>query len=174
MNTRFEQLVDQHGHRLLQVARLMLQRADEAEDVVQDSLIKLWNHLPKLRIGDELPWLITCTRNACLDRLRARTRTRTLLRLVAGQQQALAPDAEPGPDLRMLSEQRSRLIREAIAGLAEPGRSLLILRDIQELDVATVARALDLSENQVKVYTFRARRSLRRHLEEENAHEQVA
>jgi RNA polymerase sigma-70 factor (ECF subfamily) len=57
--------------------------------------------------------------------------------------------------------------------MAEPGRSLLILRDIQELDVATVARTLELSENQVKVYTFRARRKLRRVLEEEH-HEQVA
>jgi RNA polymerase sigma-70 factor (ECF subfamily) len=58
--------------------------------------------------------------------------------------------------------------------MPEPGRSLLILRDIQELDVATVARTLALSENQVKVYTFRARRRLRQRLEEDMHARQVA
>jgi DNA-directed RNA polymerase specialized sigma24 family protein len=50
---------------------------------------------------------------------------------------------------------------------------LIVLRDIQDIDVATVAATLSLSENQVKVYTFRARRALRRQLEE-TRHEQVA
>jgi RNA polymerase sigma-70 factor (ECF subfamily) len=57
--------------------------------------------------------------------------------------------------------------------MPEPARSLLILRDLQDVDVATTAATLELSENQVKVYTFRARRKLRALLEEE-LHEQVA
>lgn len=173
MRRRFEQLVDQHGSRLFQLARLMLQRDDEAEDVVQDILVKLWRDLPRLREGDELGWLITCTRNACLDALRGRKRTRGLLRLVAGQHKALGGADDAGPADAAGRGERTGALRAALARLPEPARSLLILRDIQEFDVATVARMLEMSENQVKVYTFRARRSLRRSLEEE-FHEQVA
>jgi RNA polymerase sigma-70 factor (ECF subfamily) len=172
MRRRFETLIDAHGGRLFQLARLMLGRDDEAEDVVQDTLIKLWSHLPKLEAGNELPWLVTCTRNACLDVLRGRQRKRTLLAIVAGEQRTGA-HTTPGPEAQARDDEHARRLRSALEQMPEPARSLLILRDIQEIDVATVARTLELSENQVKVYTFRARRRLRQRLEEEQ-HEQVA
>ncbi len=175
MTRRFKQLVDAHGGRLHQLASLMLSSRDEAEDVVQDALVKLWDRLATLEPGRELPWLVTCTRNACLDRLRSRSRHRGLLQVVAGRDRIAATqrDAEHGPARSHERSEASGRLRTALAKLPEPGRSLLILRDIQELDVATVARTLELSENQVKVYTFRARRKLREALEEE-LHEQVA
>lgn len=171
MQRRFAQLMDQHGGRLLQLARLMLRSEAEAEDIVQDSLVKLWHHLGELEPGAELPWLITCTRNACLDRLRRERRQTGLLRQVHAE--IPAPDDADDPAGDASRQQRARQLHRAIAALPEPGRSLLILRDIQDIDVATVADTLDLSENQVKVYTFRARRALRRMLEEET-HEQIA
>ena len=177
MKRRFEQLVDKHGGQLLQLAMFMLRSQAEAEDVVQDCLVKLWRQLAQLIDGEELPWLITCTRNACLDRLRTDRRRGELLQ---GFARSLEP-AEPSklPEQHHISTRRAAELHAAIAELPEPGRSLLILRDIQELDVDSVASALSLSENQVKVYTFRARRALRlalessQQLEEEN-HEQFA
>jgi len=168
MKRRFEQLVDQHGSRLFQLARLMLGRDDEAEDVAQDTLVKLWKNVDRLRHGEELPWLMTCTRNACLDVLRGRTRARGLLQLIVSENKALGQADDSGPAEEMRSDERVRALRAAIRDMPEPGRSLLILRDIQELDVATVARTLELSETQVKVYTFRARRQLRYRLEEDS------
>ncbi|MFU8831384.1 MAG: RNA polymerase sigma factor [Wenzhouxiangella sp.] len=173
MRRRFDNLVDEHGPRLLQLARLLLRSNAEAEDVVQDCLVKLWHHLPDLRVGAELGWLITCTRNACLDRLRGHRRRQGLLMAVAA---ATENDPAPGfvsPDQAIEARQQAQRLHAAIAAMPEPGRSLLILRDIQEVDVATVSKTLSLTENQVKVYTFRARRALRRRLEEE-VHEQVA
>ncbi len=172
MRRRFEQLVDAHGPRLRHLALALLRRPDEADDVVQDTLIKLWDRLESIETGSELPWLLTCTRNACLDRLRGRTRTRGVLLKLIGERDA-ADEAPAGPADLADSERRRRTLREAVARMPEPGRSLLILRDLQDTDVATTARTLELSENQVKVYTFRARRALRRLLEEE-LHEQVA
>lgn len=172
MRQRFEQLVDEHGGRLLQMARLMLRSGAEAEDIVQDSLIKLWRHLPRLEAGAELGWLITCTRNACLDQLRGRSRRQGFLHAVAADTRHDIED-DHQPERVMETAQRADRLRAAITEMPEPARSLLILRDIQEIDVATVAHTLSLTENQVKVYTFRARRALRRRLEEEN-HEQVA
>lgn len=164
--------MDEHGPRLLQLARLMLSSNAEAEDVVQDSLVKLWHHLGELEAGAELPWLIACTRNACLDRLRREKRQSGLLRQIHAVTDP-QPAQDATPDSVTSRDQRARRLHAAIAAMPEPGRSLIILRDIQEADVASVAKTLDLSENQVKVYTFRARRALRRKLEEE-CHEQVA
>lgn len=177
MKRRFEKLVNEHGGRLLQLARLMLRSQAEAEDVVQDCLVKLWHQLPGLIADEELPWLITCTRNACLDRLRTDRRRGELLK---GASDFFEPaELSERPEQHHISTRRADELHAAIARLAEPGRSLLILRDMQELDVGCVARALSLSENQVKVYTFRARRALRQALEasqqlEETYHEQFA
>jgi len=172
MKRRFEDLVDTHGGRLLQLARALLRRNDEAEDVVQETLIKLWHALPEIEPRRELGWLLACTRNACLDLLRRRQRGRAVLHLVAGAIAGADTDTqhEPDeqPDAHITAEQRARQLHAAIAEMPEPGRSLLVLRDIQEVDVATVAELLSLTENQVKVYTFRARRALRRRLEEES------
>lgn len=173
MKHRFEKLVDAHGGRLLQLARMMLRRGDEAEDVVQDTLIKLWQQMPTLESGRELGWLLTCTRNACLDLLRRRSRGRALLQLVVdGQSQTDAVPDDACPEAELIAAQQAQSLRQAVAAMPEPARSLLVLRDIQEIDVATVAELLDLSENQVKVYTFRARRALRRRLEEDVQNEE--
>jgi RNA polymerase sigma-70 factor, ECF subfamily len=174
MRRRFETLVDRHGPRLLQLATIILRSGDEAEDVVQDCLVKLWHHLTELDEGRELPWLVTCTRNACLDRLRRNRHQNGVLRRLhaeAADTPPASPDAAPEQATDRIED--ARRLQAAIAQMAEPGRSLLILRDIQDTDVATVARTLGLSQTQVKVYTFRARRKLRLMLEE-YAHEYVA
>lgn len=177
MKQRFERLVDQHGGRLLQLACLILRSQAEAEDVVQDCLVKLWHQLPRLIDGKEQAWLVTCARNASLDRLRSDQRRGELRADMAERLTPSEPSASP--DYCLAADQRASALHEAIAALPEPGRSLLILRDMQDMDVAEVADALSLSSNQVKVYTFRARRALRLALEanthfEEAAHESVA
>lgn len=160
MEHRVTQLIDRHRHRVYQLACMLLGESAEAEDVAQDVLIKLWHHRERVRRGEELGWLLACTRNACLDRLRRRTRSRRLLHLVS------TPEPGTTPDTAAHHSHRARLLRRAVANLPEPGRSLVILRDMQGLDVATTAKALELSPDQVKVYTFRARRALRTALEE--------
>jgi len=65
MQQRFEQLVDENGERLLQLARLILRSSSDAEDIVREALIKLWNHQPALAPGSETAWLTTSARNAC-------------------------------------------------------------------------------------------------------------
>ena len=174
MQRRFKRVLDEHGSRLRHLALMLLGRQDEADDIVQDVMIKLWRNDRMIENGNELPWLLTCTRNACLDRLRSRSRNQGLLLRLVGEQASHSHSQQPeAPDEMTDRERRQRMLLEAIAQLPEPGRSLLILRDLQDLNIATTARTLDLNENQVKVYTFRARRALRKQLEEE-LHEQVA
>ncbi|MEM1143376.1 MAG: sigma-70 family RNA polymerase sigma factor [Pseudomonadota bacterium] len=178
MKKRFERLVDENGGRLLQFARLLLSQTPDAEDVVQDCLIKLWKHLGRLDPGAERAWLFTCARNACLDRLRAqqrRQRFENSLGFGGGgnpgdalsssvYRSSSSSSQEPGETLEQA--ERALLLGRLVGELKEPARSLLILRDIQGQDVSIVATILGLSTGQVKVYTHRARRALRRKLEE--------
>ena len=174
MKRRIEHIIDEHGSRLRHLALMLLGQSDEVDDVVQDALIKLWHHQRTVETGNELPWLLTCTRNACLDRLRTRTRKRGLMLRLVGEQHIHRQDHSADSPAEITDQQRRQhLLISTLSELPEPSRSLLILRDLQDLDIATTARCLELSENQVKVYTFRARRRLRKKIEEV-LHEQVA
>ncbi len=160
MDDRFHHLLDRCQHRAWQLATLILGGSGEAEEVVQDALIKLWQRLPALDPGREPAWLMACVRNACLDRQRNANRHRHLLGRIPPANWA------PSAEFEALASERQRRLAAAIARLAEPARSLIILRDVQEMDSASVGRILGLSAEQVKVYAFRARRQLRQMLEE--------
>lgn len=157
----FQDTVRDHKDRLFGLAvRLTGDRA-EAEDVVQESFIKLWRQDPKPPEAAVLPWLLTVTRNASLDRLRRR-------RLVSAERAVMEaqPDGAAQPERQAAAEEFDRRLKDAVGELREPYRSLVILREMQGLDYQAIAQALSLSMSQVKVYLHRARRQLRHELSE--------
>lgn len=154
---RLKLAVLRYGRIVFRVAHLLLGDRQEAEDVSQEAFLRYWQH----GRGVERPkeWLLAVTRNSCLDRLR---RARPLLDLDARPEPA--DDHDP-----LWHVQRAELgarLRAHIARLPEPQRSLVILFDMQGVDGAACARILDLNANQVKVYLHRARKRLRRDMEE--------
>ncbi len=158
MSFRFRRLVSKHENQVFSLARYLLKDSGEAEDVAQETFIKLWNHLDRVDADHVLPWLMKVTRNACLDRLRRR-------RPETDIDQAMA-DSEPGPAQSLHQDELGRWLRQAIAGLKEPYRSLVVLRDVQQNSYQEIAVILELSLEQVKVYLHRARRQLRTRLQE--------
>lgn len=155
----FQDTVRDHKDRLFGLAVRLTGDWAEAEDVVQESFIKLWQQEPKPPGTAVLPWLLTVTRNASLDRLRRR-------RLVPADQAALEahPDGAAQPDRQTAGDEFDRRLQRAVSGLQEPFRSLVILREMQGLDYQAIAQTLSLSLSQVKVYLHRARRQLRHEL----------
>lgn len=155
----FQDTVRDHKDRLFALAVRLTGDRSEAEDVVQESFIKLWQQEPKPPDAAVLPWLLTVTRNASLDRLRRR-------RLMPADQATLEahPDAAAQPDRQLAGDEFGRRLKDAVGGLKEPYRSLVILREIQGLEYQVIAQALSLSLSQVKVYLHRARRLLRHEL----------
>lgn len=165
MKRRFRQWVRAHQDRLYSTAVYLLGRSGEAEEVVQDAFVKLWEHHETLDEAQVLPWLIRVTRNGCLDRLRHR-RVQLNYAVANGADEA-ETIIEPDTELANLGL-RERL-REEIAALGEPYGSLVLLRDVEGFSYAEIATALALSPTQVKVYLHRARRRLRHRLEEDPA-----
>ncbi len=158
---QFRLAVLRHQGLVYRVARSMLRDAHEAEDVTQEAFLRLWQQGGGIRRRRE--WLLTVTRNACLDRLRG-ARRRPAADTDAETLERQAEDR--GPEWHLEQGELAQRLQALIAALPEPQRSLVVLFDVHGVDGATCARILGLSPNQTKVYLHRARRRLRLALEE--------
>ena len=127
--------------------------------MAQEVYIRLWENLAQVEFARAKLWLLRVTRNACLDRLRRRTLEREFA------QQTIPDEPAQGPVEELALEQRTELLRQAVGGLEEPFRSLIILRDIHQHSYQDIARVLELSLDQVKVYLYRARQQLKARLD---------
>ncbi|WP_082850185.1 RNA polymerase sigma factor [Halioglobus sp. HI00S01] len=158
MDKQFQQWTIAYQEQNWSMARFLLKDEAEAEDVVQDAFIRLWQHRDTLSEARVKPWLLRVTRNLCLDRLRLeRPRAES------------GPDELAGGEEPLASMQRSRegqVLQAAVMGLDEPYRSLVIMRDVQQHSYEDVAATLELSLPQVKTYLHRARKTLREQLTE--------
>jgi len=158
---RFRLAVARHHRTIFRVCQGLLRDAHEAEDVTQETFVKYW------QLGSEVrgtkAWLITVARNKCLDRLRS---TR---RLVDADPEFFEQQAdERDPEWHASRDQKAARLTRLIDNLPEPQRSLILLFDVEGLTGSECAEALGLNVNQVKVYLHRARKQLRRALEEHN------
>jgi RNA polymerase sigma-70 factor (ECF subfamily) len=157
----YEQVVRQHQDRVYSYAYYALGSREEAEDIAQDVFIRLWNHWNELDQQTVTGWIIRVSRNACLDKLRQRqTRTALLHQHAQNVEQYEVPRESIGDDDDALRRQIQTAIRE----LEEPYRSIVILREIDELTYEAIASSLVMPLNTVKVYLHRARKMLREKL----------
>jgi len=154
MTDLYRSLVSKHQDQVYSLARYLLADASEAEDVAQETFIKLWKNLENIGEAHIVPWLLKVTRNGCLDRLRARKA------LVELDEQDLPIVEKDEPSAIEGHRRMQETLMAMIQSLEEPWRSLLILRDIHEHSYESVGEILELKPNQVKVYLHRARNKL--------------
>lgn len=124
--------------------------SQEAEDVVQDVIIKLWNMRDRLAEVDNLEaFALRMTRNLALDRQRMRVNQSESLDLAAEEQQ---PDDDNAD-----RQEQVESIRAVMRLLPEKQRSVMQLRDFEGYSYKEIADILSISEDQVKISIFRAR-----------------
>jgi RNA polymerase sigma-70 factor (ECF subfamily) len=149
----FEQLMILHQRKVYAVAlRLLGERAD-AQDATQEVFVRLYRHLGRFDERRPLePWLYRMTVNACRDSGRRRRVFEPLDTLRAS---GADPHAEASRG------EQSRLLTAAIRRLPEKERAALVLRDLEGLSTAEVARILGSSEGTVRSQVSTARLKLR-------------
>lgn len=159
---RFAKLVDTHRDRIFSLACYLLNNREEAEDVTQEVLLRMWQHMDSLDEDRAGAWLMRVTRNACIDAYRRKAVLTKIMDVNSdGHSYQQASDKTAAPDAAAeLSEFQSHL-RDAIAVLPEPHRSIVVYRAINELKYDEIANILELPLNTVKVYLHRARKMLR-------------
>jgi RNA polymerase sigma-70 factor (ECF subfamily) len=165
----FETLVRRHGGRMLQVARRILAGSEDAHDVVQEAFLAAFRAIGEFGGGARLStWLHRITVNTALMRLRSRKRRPEeaiddlLPRFDTDGHRVDAGAAWDAPSEVLLERQETRVrVRAAIGRLPEAYRTVLMLRDIEDLDTEEAAAVLGISTNAVKIRLHRARQALR-------------
>ncbi|MBT4496815.1 MAG: sigma-70 family RNA polymerase sigma factor [Gemmatimonadetes bacterium] len=162
---RFRKLCERHRDRVYTFAWYFLGNREDAEDVAQEVLIRLWNHWQEVEPARLPAWITRVARNVCLDLLRKRKSYRAVVS-GEGDEEALARVASRGPDPEKLAEasEFQRQLERALQALPEIHRTVVVLREIQGLKYEEIAESLGLPLNTVKVYLHRGRRELREQL----------
>ena len=139
------------------ISRITLNTA-EAEDIVQDTLIKVWD---KRDGWDEIESIeafsMTICRNLALDRIKKAENQNGSLDAISFE----APDATSNPYEQMIQKDRIELIKKLVDSLPERQRSCMQLRDFEGKPYREIAAILGITEEQVKVNIFRARQAIK-------------
>jgi RNA polymerase sigma-70 factor (ECF subfamily) len=166
MKKQFRKLAEEYQDRIYTYAWYSLQCREEAEDVTQEVLVKLWQHADEIDPGTLRAWVMRVTRNAVIDASRRR-RSRKAVFADGVEVEAVADIAVSGvhgTDRTVVAREIRSALETALALLDEPYRSIVVLREIQGMTYAEVGETLDLPLNTVKVYLHRGRKMLREEL----------
>jgi len=162
-SARFEVLLRRYNQRLFRVARSVLHDDAEAEDALQQAYVVAFTRLSQLDNPESFRgWMTRITVREAL-RLRGSRPTLSLVEPSSGLDE---PTAAPDPEGGALRSELRALLENAIDTLPEAYRTVVVMRDVQELSTRETADALDVTEEAVRVRLHRARRALRQRLEE--------
>ncbi len=141
----------------LSFARRMLGDLAEAEDVVQEAMLRLWRIAPDWRTGEAKPatWLYRVVNNLCIDRIRKRNRVNVGL-----DDMAEPPDPTPSVEIQMIRSDRMAALDVALASLPDRQRQAVVLRHIEELSNPEIAQVMNISVEAVESLTARGKRTL--------------
>jgi RNA polymerase sigma-70 factor (ECF subfamily) len=150
----FEMIIRTHSRTLFAIAYGILQSREEAEDIVQDSLVKAWKTRWRVRDPEKFPaWLGTIARHRAHDILRKR-------RTVSFFNETVQTNEEAAIDTTALDQQ----LHSALATLPELHRAALTLRYLEEMDYRTIENTLGLTNGALRGILGRALSSLRKQL----------
>jgi RNA polymerase sigma-70 factor (ECF subfamily) len=159
-------LVNEYSGTLYRVAFSISRNAAEAEDMVQETFLRVLRHRDRLpEIRDARVWLIRITWNLVLDRKR-RQKTRPENEDISELARVL-PAKELRADQAVIAAQRHARVLELIDELPAKERQALLLSALDELSNAEIASVLGVTESSVRSRLFRARRDLAAKLREE-------
>lgn len=159
-------LVSEYSGTLYRVAFSISRNAAEAEDMVQETFLRVLRHRDRLpEIRDARVWLIRITWNLVLDRKR-RQKTRPENEDISDLARVL-PAKELRADQVVIAAQRHARVLELIDQLPAKERQALLLSALDELSNAEIASVLKVTESSVRSRLFRARRDLAEKLRKE-------
>ena len=152
----FEQIMRQHERQVLGTALRLVRNAADAQDIAQETFLRLYRNLKKLPDNLELrTWLYRVTVNLCHDHFRKHGRTEGL---GGPEPESISHD----PELSVLELERSRVLEMGLATLPEKERAAIVLREVEGLSTREVAEVLGSSEVTVRSQICIARAKLRK------------
>ncbi|HXP84245.1 MAG TPA: sigma-70 family RNA polymerase sigma factor [Bryobacteraceae bacterium] len=175
----FEPFVEHFRAKIFQYSWLMCGQREDAEEVAQDTMLKTFESFRQLKDPARVrPWIYRIAKNACLTKRRKSIFAPTAAQEISLDELMPAQGQRDGrttieiadwsqlPDDQVLQGEMKRELEAAIRSVPEMYRSVILLRDLEELSTEETAHILDVSEDVVKTRLHRARLAVRKHLDE--------
>jgi RNA polymerase sigma-70 factor, ECF subfamily len=173
----FDRFVEHFRAKIFHYSWLMCGHREDAEEVAQETLLKVFENFDQLREPERVrPWVFQIAKNACLMKRRksvfAPSRELSLDEFLPAMHQAGGhgkieiADWSRLPDRQVLQSEMKEVLERAISELPENYRSVILLRDVEELSTIETAGILDLTEDVVKTRLHRARLAVRQTLDQ--------
>ena len=153
---QLERLVKDYGPLMYKIAVSVVRDRALAEEFVQNVLVKVWRSAPEGTAEVPIGWLSVVTRNAAIDLVRSRRFDDS-----APIHDEFA-SSTPGPAAVVEDREFLDAVWSALSHLDEDARTMLILRETEDMGYAEIAEILGVSEPTVKTKLYRARHELRR------------
>jgi RNA polymerase sigma-70 factor, ECF subfamily len=162
----FEILMRRYNQRLYRISRVILRDDGEAEDVMQDAYVRAYEHLNQFAGRAQFStWLTRIAIHEALARKRRRGRMEELDALPSnGDAMSILKSSAPSPETGAATAETRALLEQAIDHLPEAYRTVVMLREIEEMSVAETAESLGVSDAVVKTRLHRAHAMLRKEL----------
>jgi RNA polymerase sigma-70 factor (ECF subfamily) len=173
----FDRFVEHFRAKIFHYTWLMCGQREDAEEVAQDTLLKVFESFDQLREPERVrPWVFRIAKNACLMKRRksifAPAHELSLDEFMPSKSHADGgakieiADWSSLPDDQVLQSEMKEVLERTIGELPENYRSVILLRDMEELSTQETAHVLELSEDTVKTRLHRARLALRAKLDD--------
>jgi RNA polymerase sigma-70 factor (ECF subfamily) len=159
----FDDLAARHYRRVYSVVYRMLGNREEAEDVTQETFLRVYSRLDTFRHGASFAaWVRRIASNLCIDHLRRRREQNVSLdqQLESGVEQA-DESAGSRPDEKLEMAEDTRRVLEAMEELPPKQRAVLVLRHVEGLKIDEIAETLKMPQGTVKTMLFRGRQAVR-------------
>ncbi len=156
--TVFERVAREHKDRVFGHAVWLLRDREEAGDVAQEALVRLWQHRETVPIEAAKNWLLKTTHRLCIDRHR-----RKVARPEVPERDDLPPPVtpEPDPERRALGGSLGDALERALGILSDRDRAIVLLREVEGLTYEEITETLDIPLGTLKATLHRSREKLR-------------
>jgi len=168
----FDRFVEHFRSKIFHYAWMMCGQREDAEEVAQEALLRIFESFDQLREPERVrPWVFRIAKNACLMKRRksifAPEHELSLDQFLPAKGEKLEiADWSVLPEQGALDAEMKQALHRAIRELPDSYRSVVLLRDMEELSTEETAHILDLTEDNVKTRLHRARLALRQKLDE--------
>jgi len=168
----FAELVELYKDKLYHLAYRMLNQSHEAEDIVQETFLRVYTNLHRYDETQKFStWIYRIATNLCIDRLRKRKPNYSLdAEMPEGEGAdwySLLPSDQATPESEVVLSEMQEHIRAAIDTLPEKYKSVVILRYLHDMSLQEIGDVLGMPVTTVKTRVHRGREFLRKKLEPE-------
>lgn len=155
----FAKLVERYQNRMFNYAYRMTGSREDAQDLAQETFIRVYTHLESFRTEERFsPWIYRIATNLCLNHIKRRKRAATAL------PRLFFPEELESPEGHLEETEERQVLQGAILKLPDHYRAVILLRHVEELSYDEIAHALGMPLGTVKTRLFRARELLQDHL----------